>query len=282
MCDLICYLLIAGALYGAYLYLQKLWVQKKLDRFSKANCPKDKVIIHGTRRATTIPAPSPFVLKLETYMRMTKIDYEYDGDRRNTFGPKGKTPWISLNGEHVSDSQLCIEFLEKKFNKQIKNNYTEKEQAIAHMIRVLLEDRVFWEIVLWGFAWGGEGPKAVQKVLGVPWLIVKYLGYHYNKLSWSQGMGRHTKEEVEPWTHKDIKTLAVILGNNKFLLGDEPCVEDCAFFGFAAQMFWGFPATSPYIKAAKEKYPNIEAYCIRMRDRYFPDWDELLKKAKSS
>jgi hypothetical protein len=114
LCGLVCYLLIAGALYGAYLYLQKLWIQKKLDRFSKSNCPKDKVIIHGTRRAKNIHAPSPFVLKLETYLRMAKIDYEYDADPKNTFGPKGKTPWISLNGEHVSDSQLCIEFLEKK------------------------------------------------------------------------------------------------------------------------------------------------------------------------
>jgi glutathione S-transferase len=150
------------------------------------------------------------------------------------------------------------------------------------MTRVLLEDRVFWELVLWGFVWGGEGTNAILKTLGLPWVIVKYLGYNYKKLAWSQGMGRHTKEDIEPWIHKDMKTLGVIFGNNKFLLGDEPCVEDCVAFGFAAQMFWGFPATSPYAIAAKEKYPNIEAYCNRMKERYFPDWDQLLKKPKSS
>lgn len=44
---------------------------------------------------------------------MTKIDYEYDGDPKNTFGENGKTPWISLNGEHIADSQVCIQFLTK-------------------------------------------------------------------------------------------------------------------------------------------------------------------------
>lgn len=34
--------------------------------------------------------------------------------------------------------------INRKFNKEIKNNYSEKEQAIASMTKVLLEDRVFW------------------------------------------------------------------------------------------------------------------------------------------
>ncbi len=45
-------------------------------------------------------------------------------------------------------------------------------------------------------------------------------------------MGRHDQEVVEAWIHKDIKVIGDILGDNKFLLGEEPCVEDCALFGY--------------------------------------------------
>lgn len=31
--------------------------------------------------------------------------------KSDIWGPKGKTPWISLNGHHMGDSQLIIEFL---------------------------------------------------------------------------------------------------------------------------------------------------------------------------
>lgn len=84
---------------------------------------------------------------------------------------------------------------------------------------------------MWGFVWGGEGHQAIQRVLKVPWYAVKLVGYHYKRVTWAQGIGRHTKEDIEAFTHADMKTIATILGDNKFLLGDEPCLEDCALFG---------------------------------------------------
>ena len=32
-------------------------------------------------------------------------------------GPKGKTPWMTFNGKDYSDSQLCLELLAVKFQK---------------------------------------------------------------------------------------------------------------------------------------------------------------------
>jgi hypothetical protein len=87
------------------------------------------------------------------------------------------------------------------------------------------------EIVMWGFVWDGLGPATIQKFMKIPWLLVKYIGYNYKKAVWNQGMGRHSREDIERWTVEDMRTISEILGNNKFLLGDEPCVEDCAVFG---------------------------------------------------
>ncbi|XP_035701015.1 failed axon connections isoform X1 [Folsomia candida] len=138
------------------------------------------------------------------------------------------------------------------------------------------------EIFMWAFIWGGERHAAVGRTLAIPWYAVKFLGFQYRNVVWAQGIGRHTRENIAAWTYSDIKSVATVLGNNKFLLGDEPCLEDCTLFGFCGQLFWGFPASSPYSKFAKEEYPNLYAYANRMKDRYFPDWDQLIAKEKSA
>lgn len=71
----------------------------------------DKLIVHGIPRAKVVPNFSPFILKIETYLKAAKIEYEFDST--NTFGPKTKTPWISYKGVHMGDSQLIIEYLNK-------------------------------------------------------------------------------------------------------------------------------------------------------------------------
>lgn len=76
-----------------------------------SNTPKDVVVLHGFPEGVTCPNISPFVLKLETYLRMAKIPYEVD--KTDPISVKGKSPWITLNGEHIADSQLCVEYLAK-------------------------------------------------------------------------------------------------------------------------------------------------------------------------
>ncbi len=37
------------------------------------------------------------------------------------FSPaSGKTPWITVNGQEIADSQMAVEFLAKKFNKDLR------------------------------------------------------------------------------------------------------------------------------------------------------------------
>jgi len=52
----------------------------KTDEFSRRNrwrnTPKNVVIVHGLPPATILPNASPFVLKVETYLRLAKIPYQ--------------------------------------------------------------------------------------------------------------------------------------------------------------------------------------------------------------
>lgn len=63
--------------------------------------------------------------------------------------------------------------------------------------------------------------------------------------SWADGIGRHSQEEVIHEMTQNLKALSLILGNRKFILGDEPSEVDCSVFGMLAQLLWCSP-DSPY------------------------------------
>ena len=65
--------------------------------------------------------------------------------------------------------------------------------------------------------------------------------------AWAQGTGRHSQQEVFHIMSNDLCALSHILGNKKFILGDEACEDDCAVFGMLAQALWCAPG-SPYEK----------------------------------
>lgn len=59
-------------------------------------------------------------------------------------GPKGKTPWITLNGVDTADSQLCLELLTKHFNKDFSSHLTEQDRAIARAMQIMVEEHLYW------------------------------------------------------------------------------------------------------------------------------------------
>lgn len=67
-------------------------------------------MLHGMYgNSKYLPSVSPFVLKLETYLRFAKLPYEVD--KVDIWGPKDKTPWVSYDGQLLADSQFIIELL---------------------------------------------------------------------------------------------------------------------------------------------------------------------------
>ena len=61
-----------------------------------------------------------------------------------------------------------------------------------------------------------------------------------------------------------IRSRSKVLGNNKFLFGDDPCDEDCCIFGFTTFILYNIPMNF-YYGAMKEKFPNLvdsPRYCF--------------------
>lgn len=62
--------------------------------------------------------------------------------------PKGKVPWITLNGLTIGDSQFIIEYLSKTFDKDLSKNLSEKERAIERAFLKLTEESLSWFVIM--------------------------------------------------------------------------------------------------------------------------------------
>ena len=58
--------------------------------------------------------------------------------------PEGKIPWITLNREHIPDSQFCIEFMINKYDKDLSSHLNPVDKAIARSFLKLAEKSLFW------------------------------------------------------------------------------------------------------------------------------------------
>ena len=58
-----------------------------------------------------VPSLSPFATKLEAYLRFFGMDYETVFEPNLDDAPRGKVPFISIDGVRISDSDLIVSFL---------------------------------------------------------------------------------------------------------------------------------------------------------------------------
>ena len=80
-------------------------------------------------------------------------------------------------------------------------------------------------------------------------------------------MGRHSRDEIYAMGNGDIAAIANVLGERDFLMGDKPSSIDAVGYAFLANLLWA-PVASP-LKDEAMKHANLQAYCQRMKARYY-------------
>ena len=130
------------------------------------------------------------------------------------------------------------------------------------------------------------GKEYRERALGRLFQPLKYLVLYrtqkkFKNMLWSHGMGRHTEQEIFEIAEKDLVAVSEILGPKKFLFGDKPCLADASLFAFIVGSAWEHPK-SPFVEFIKSKAQNLQEHALRMKETYYPDWDEMrAEKAKS-
>ena len=221
-----------------------------------------------------LPNLSAFSMKVETYLRMTKLPFEVVAVRNPRKSPKGKLPYIMDDDKIIGDSSFIIDYLKEKYGDPLDADLTSMQKAHALAFQRLLEEH-FYFVLLYS-RWGDQNNWPQTRKLFFSRLSKLTQGfiansahkYILNQMA-MQGIGRHSMDEIYHLGCEDITAVATALGEQKFFLGITPTSIDACVYAFIANVLQG-PFTSP-LRDHAELFPNLSAYCERMKSRFYAE-----------
>jgi glutathione S-transferase len=225
--------------------------------------------LHSMPGADGLESLSPFCMKVEVYLELQNMPYESTGaDPRKA--PKGKLPFIEIDGKRIADSTFIFEALEKKAETPLDRGLDAAGRAQAHALKRLFEESLYW-CILWS-RWVDEpGWVHFKKVIDgfVPaalrWLVPGMIRKKVTAQVVSQGTGRHTRDEIYAIGKADLEAIAEILGDKPYLLGNQLRTIDVTAYAWLANiLMWKYQ--SPLAEIARE-HPNLVAYVDRIAAR---------------
>jgi glutathione S-transferase len=234
----------------------------------------EPIVLHQpSTRPWGTPNMSPFCAKLETYLRMAEVPYEaVPADYRRA--PKGKIPFVVLDGALLGDSQLIMEELERRLgDKALDAGLSARDRALGRSVRRMLEEGTYFTGLY--FRWKmDEGyallaPEFKKMMPGPLKLFVPMFRRKTKKQLHLQGTGRHTPDEVAAMGAADLAALAELLGDQDFLFGTRPRTVDATIYAFV-EAIAGFPLDSG-VHRGIEAHKNLVAYRDRVRARWWKD-----------
>jgi glutathione S-transferase len=238
--------------------------------------PKATVIVHKFASAWGQPDLSPFVFKLETYLRMAGIAYEgVPGDVRKA--PKKKLPYIEHDGRVLGDSSLIITHLKTVFGDSLDAGLGARERAVAASFQAMLEEQLYFVILYQRWqedrGWATYAPvlSEIMGTAGVPGPLRRVASYVIRKqvlkTVYAQGTGRHTGAEVDAIGSRIVTSVSDYMGENSFFLGESPRTIDATVYPFLSGIM-----DTPFVSATKahaESLPHLRAYVDRMKAKYW-------------
>ncbi len=210
---------------------------------------------------------SPFALKLETWLKLSKLDYQVVPSRSNK-APKGKLPFIEdADGTKIADSSLIIDYLKRTREIDPDHELSERQRAEAISLQRLFEDH-FYFIQAYSRWIDPVGWASVQPAFfgflppGVRHLVASGIRRKVGGMLHQQGLGRHTQEELYALGRTDLRAIAVQLGNRPYFFGDGPTTIDTIAYGFLANLL--FVPIETELKQIGLEYDNLRLYCERL------------------
>lgn len=219
-----------------------------------------------------LPNASPFCMKMETYLRMADLPYEPVNSGDVMKAPKRKLPYIDDDGTVVADTTFIIEHLKGKYGNPLDAALSPLDRALATAFQRLLEEDLYWAVVY--TRWAQEDGWALTKsaffdALPIPtrWIVPSLARRGMLSEMHGHGMGRHNAQEIYAIGCRDVTAVADFLADKPYMLGEQPTSLDAAAYAFLANLLWA-PVDSPIRKHAQGR-PKLEAYCRRMKERYY-------------
>jgi len=252
----------------------------------KPDFEKDVIYLYQFTRTPVLPSLSPYCLKVESWLRLAGLKYENVDHKMKYKSKKGQLPFVEVNGEEVADSAIIIKEMSSRYNTDLDAGLTPEQKNVAHATISMVENHFAWvvksymssnpDLMISGFKL--DLKQLLQK--NFPAVILNFLFKRKVKSAAKKvrahGIGVHKPEEIEEFGHNDLTVLSDLLGDKPFFFGDTPTTLDVVAFANLAQVTFMDKEVSYTLRDwMTENCANLVEFCNRLKDRAFPDWDEM-------
>jgi glutathione S-transferase len=225
-----------------------------------------------------LPDASPFVMKVETYLRMTEQKYETNSaDVRKA--PRAQLPYVDIDGKLIPDSTAIIDYLEGKRAEKLDAHLDAGQRAVAYAFKSMLEEHLYFGVLFMRWAtddgWTVFEPSLREMLgkMGVPSLMRGMISKSARKQvtgrTRTQGIGRQPRAELVANCIKMIDAFAEQLGDKPYFCGDKPTTYDATTYAFAAGVLC--PAFDNELHKHAKTKKNLVSYADRMKAQYWKD-----------
>jgi len=232
-------------------------------------------------RLKALPNLSPFCVKLEAWLRFSDIKYKNVENLSVMHrSAEGTLPYVELNGVQYNDSAFVIRDLPEKLGIQsLDEGLSNQDKAISLAFERLVENSLFLGsakfrcehmdeiLAMWPSKFG-----FVQPLFNL--FVKKMMSSKINEKLMVTGLGKHKDDEILGIVSNDLQALSVQLGDKQFLMGDKPTKVDASVFA-AVSLILYMPFETPVSQLVKEKFTNLQSYAERIKEKYWPDWNEF-------
>lgn len=227
-----------------------------------------ELIVYPKPKVKELLSYSPFCAKAEFFLKISGLEHkitEFVGDPGKF--PNGKLPTIKDGNEVVPDSYLIEKYLINKYELTIDDHLSKQDKAAGYAMVKMLEDYLYWCVVHERWLIDENWDKVKNKYFKAIPSIIRPIVFtmvrrKIRKDCYSQGIGRHTVENIYMFANQALEAFSNFLGDRYFLLGEKISSYDAAGYGFISNIV--YCDLNPKIQIESSKYPNLEAYCARL------------------
>lgn len=228
----------------------------------------------SSRYEGVLGGASPFIYKLEAWLRLANLPYETVIKTPVTLmdsAPRGTVPYVELDGEIVGDSHHIIDRLKAQHNDPLDDaRLTSAQHAQGHLIQALFEYEMYY--ILAHDRWVSGDYKTYGQFFFADVseedrdaVIEDFHKFIEQKcIEWK--VGRFELEIIHDMFRKNLEVLADSFGEGPWLFGENPTTYDAGLFGQLASVVH-FPITNPCVLISRE-HPSLVQYCDMARDAF--------------
>jgi glutathione S-transferase len=232
--------------------------------------------VHKFGPAFGLPDASPFVVKVETYLRLSGQKYEtVTADVRKA--PRGQLPFVDVDGKIVPDSTAIVELLESARPEKLDAHLTAPQRAVGLAFKSMLEEHLYFALLVVRWAtdegWAVFEPNLREMLakMGVPSLLRGMVAKRARKQvvgrGRAQGVGRQPLPELVATSNKQLDALAEQIGDGPYFWGDKPTTLDATAYAFVGTFLCSAFDNDIHKHLVKTK--NLVAYHDRINAKFW-------------